>query len=237
MLSLSIQIGYVDSTGTFVPWQGRPVYLKPSDTRITFLNGSVYLPWDENQNGDVGFTDCWKAITNGSGVATFSAVPFTDTEVHRPLDPSGNPIGPPPEWIFINPWAASGITIYRGQLLSTMSLSSPVNVPDDVTQLPENAWSVQQFQVSAQELGGKVQYGTIPFAVDTTEAAANFPVAFSGNPIVWVGQVYDKDGNFSAAGIKQDGSGVPIISPSSATIRIAPGLTSNIDVPYLAVGN
>lgn len=237
MLALSIRIGYVDSGGTFVPWAAKAVYLKPSRTDITFLSDGIYLPWNKNQLGDVGYEDCWKAVTNGMGIATFAEVPFTNTEMHRPLDASGNPIGPEIEWNFINPWASNGVVVYTGKLLSAMVLTPPVNIPDDVTQLAEDAWRVAGAAYVATPLGGKVQQGTVTFAVGVVQNAANFPIAYTSPPTVWVSQVYDKDGNLAAAGVAQDGSGGLLVTNSSATITVPPGLTSIVNIPYLAIGN
>jgi hypothetical protein len=238
MKALTIKIGYVDSAGNFVPWASKPVYLKPSRTDITFLSDGVYLPWNKNQLGDVGFEDCWKAVTNGLGVATFAEVPFTDTEMHRPLDPeSGDPIGPEIEWNFINPWGSNGTIIYSGKLLSTMTLGATVNMPDDVMQLATGAWRVSGAAYVATPLGGKVQQGTITFGVGVTQNSANFPIAYTSPPTVWVGQVYDKDGNLAAAGLAQDGSGALLVTNASATVTVPPGLTSTVNIPYLAIGN
>jgi len=237
MKALTIRIGYVDSAGVFQPWANKAVYLRPVDMNVTYLNGSTYYAWNKNQNGDVGYESFWKAVTSGTGYATFAMVPFTDTEMHRPKDPSGNPIGPPPQWELVNPWAANGPVVYRGQLLSTMTLGATVNVPDELTQLAADAWSVSNFQASAGALGGKVQSLRIPFAVGVEAVAASFPVAFSGPPNVFVSGEYDKDGNFSAPAVKQDGAGEPIVSSSAATIQIAPGMTSTVYINVLAIGN
>ena len=68
--NLTIYIGTVNSSGVRVPLVGAKVYLRPSRTDITYLNGVNYLPWDVNQTSDPGYRDCWVATTNGAGYAT-----------------------------------------------------------------------------------------------------------------------------------------------------------------------
>ena len=169
--NLTIYIGTVNSSGVRVPLVGAKVYLRPSRTDITYLNGVNYLPWDVNQTSDPGYRDCWVATTNGAGYATFQSVPFTDTEMHRPKDPiTGAFIGPAIEWQLINPngpstSGAPSVVVYSGKLLSTMVLLSPVNVPDDVMSLSVDAWRVSQMAYTANPVGGGWQSGSITFGV------------------------------------------------------------------------
>lgn len=239
--TLSIYVGSVDSAGTRKPIVGAKVYLKPSRTDVTFLSTGVYVPWSVNQTSDPGYRDCWVAISNGSGIASFSGVPFTDTEMHRPKDASGNVIGPPIEWLLINPNGASAsgvpsVVVYRGQLLSTMTLPSPVQIPDDVMTLATDAWQLTQQSYTANPVGGGWQSGDLTFAPGITQQSIVFAPSYSAPPRVIVGNAYDKDGNTSNSGVAQDSSGNEMVSTSSATVQIAAGLTSSVRVPYLVMG-
>lgn len=240
--NLTIYIGTVNSSGVRVPLVGAKVYLRPSRTDITYLNGVNYLPWDVNQTSDPGYRDCWVATTNGAGYATFQSVPFTDTEMHRPKDPiTGAFIGPAIEWQLINPngpstSGAPSVVVYSGKLLSTMVLPSPVNVPDDVMSLSVDAWRVSQMAYTANPVGGGWQSGSITFGVGVTQGSITFAPSYLAPPRVLVGNEYDKDGNFSAAGVAQDTSGAELVTLSSATIQVAAGLTSAVNIPYLVMG-
>mgnify|MGYP000131367356 CR=1 FL=1 len=215
----------------------RPVYLTPSRKDGTFLIGGKWLPWDLNVGSDPGYRDCWRATTNGFGYATFTNVPFTDTEMHRPNGPSGSPIGPEIEWNLINPWGSNGTVVYSGKLLSTMVLPTPVNVPDDVIVLATNAWRVSGSSYLAIPIGGKAQFGELTFPVGVTTMVITFIPTYTAPPSVIVGQEYDKDGNHSAAGVAQDNTGARIISTTQATIQIAAGLASDVVIPYLVNGS
>jgi hypothetical protein len=239
--NLTIYIGTVNSSGVRVPLVNAKVYLRPSRTDITYLNGANYLPWDVNQTSDPGYRDCWVATTNGAGFATFQNVPFTDTEMHRPKDQTGAFIGPAIEWQLVNPNGAStsgnpSVVVYAGKLLSTMVLPSPVNVPDDVMSLSVDAWRVTQMAYTANPVGGGWQSGSITFGVGVTQGSITFAPAYLAPPRVLVGNEYDKDGNFSAAAVAQDPSGVEQVTVSSATIQVAAGLTSAVNIPYLVMG-
>jgi hypothetical protein len=235
---LSIRIGFVDSVGVFQPLAvGRPVYLKPSRTDISYLNAGVYLPWELNQTSDAGFQDCRRAVTNGSGIASFVDVPFTDTEMHRPLDPNtGLPVGPEIEWNFINPWGSNGTVVYSGKLLSTMTLPAPVNVPDDLTQLNGDAWRISGAAYLATPIGGSMYAGQLTFPVGVNQLAITFPSPFATPPRVHTSGCYDRDRNFSAPGFAQDGSGLDLVTTANATIQVAGGLTSDVRVPFLVLG-
>jgi hypothetical protein len=233
--NLTIYVGSVSSSGARVPLVGAKVYLRPSRTDITYLNGSSYLPWEVNQNSDPGYRDCWVAVTNGLGYATFQGVPFTDTEIHRPTS------GPVVEWNVINPNGASpsgspSVVVYAGKLLSTMVLPSLVNVPDDLITLSVDAWRITQQAYTANPVGGGWQSGSITFGVGVTQGAITFTPSYLAPPRVLVGNEYDKDGNFSAAGVAQDSSGAELVTLSSATIQVAAGLTSAVNIPYLVMG-
>ena len=233
--NLTIYVGSVNSSGTRVPLVGAKVYLRPSRTDITYLNGSTYLPWEVNQNSDAGYRDCWVAVTNGLGFATFQNVPFTDTEIHHPT------AGPVVEWYVINPNGASpsgnpSVVVYAGKLLSTMVLPSPVNVPDDLITLSVDAWRINQQAYTANPVGGGWQSGSITFGVGVTQGSITFTPSYLAPPRVLVGNEYDKDGNFSAAGVAQDISGAELVTLSSATIQVAAGLTSAVNIPYLVMG-
>lgn len=233
--NLTIYVGSVNSSGTRVPLVGAKVYLRPSRTDITYLNGSTYLPWEVNQNSDTGYRDCWVAVTNGLGFATFQNVPFTDTEIHHPAS------GPVVEWNVINPNGASpsgnpSVVVYAGKLLSTMVLPSPVNVPDDLITLSVDAWRITQQAYTANPIGGGWQSGSITFGVGVTQGSITFTPSYLAPPRVLVGNEYDKDGNFSAAGVAQDTSGAELVTLSSATIQVAAGLTSAVNIPYLVMG-
>ena len=78
--NLTIYVGTVNSTGVRVPLVNAKVYLRPNRTDITYLNGATYLPWEVNQTSDPGYRDCWVAVTNGAGFATFQ------NAVHRHRD-------------------------------------------------------------------------------------------------------------------------------------------------------
>ena len=240
--NLSIYVGSVNSSGSRVPLVGAKVYLRPSRTDITYLNSGSYIPWEVNQNSDAGYRDCWVAVTNGSGIATFQNVPFTDTEMHRPKNPlTGAFIGPEIEWQLINPNGANSagqpsVVIYTGKLLSTMILPSPVSVPDDVMSLSIDAWRVLQAAYMANPVGGGLQIGKLTFAPGVTQQAITFAPSFLAPPNVIVGGSYDKDGNFAAPGVAQDDSGADIVTVSSATIQVAAGLTSSVNVWYFAQG-
>lgn len=233
--NLTIYVGTINSTGVRVPLVNVKVYLRPSRTDITYLNGSSYLPWEVNQNSDPGYRDCWVAVTNGLGYATFQGVPFTDTEIHRPTS------GPVVEWNVINPNGASpsgnpSVVVYAGKLLSTMVLPSPVNVPDDLITLSVDAWRINQQAYTANPVGGGWQSGSITFGVGVTQGSITFTPSYLAPPRVLVGNEYDKDGNFSAAGVAQDTSGAELVTLSSATIQVAAGLTSAVNIPYLVMG-
>lgn len=234
--ALTIKIGYVSDGGVFTPWGARAVYMKPSRTDITLLNAGGYIPWNINQNGDPGYQDCWKAVTNASGVATFAAVPFTDTEMHRPKDPGGAPIGPEIEWNFINPHGSNGTIVYSGKLLSTMTLGATVNVPDDLMQLNTNAWRVSGAAYMASPMGGTMQAGTVTFPAGVTQMAIVFTPNFSTPPRVLLGGCYDKAGNHSMPGFSQDGSGADQITNANALCQVAAGLVSDVRVPFIALG-
>lgn len=233
--NLTIYVGSVSNSGARVPLVGAKVYLRPSRTDITYLNGSSYLPWEVNQNSDPGYRDCWVAVTNGLGYATFQGVPFTDTEIHRPTS------GPVVEWNVINPNGASpsgnpSVVVYAGKLLSTMVLPSPVNVPDDLITLSVDAWRINQQAYTANPVGGGWQSGSITFGVGVTQGSITFTPSYLAPPRVLVGNEYDKDGNFSAAGVAQDTSGAELVTLSSATIQVTAGLTSAVNIPYLVMG-
>ena len=240
--NLTIYVGTINSTGVRVPLVNAKVYLRPNRTDITYLNGATYLPWEVNQTSDPGYRDCWVAVTNGAGFATFQNVPYTDTEMHRPKHPTtGAFIGPEIEWQLINPNGPStsgnaSTVIYPGKLLSTMVLPSPVNVPDDVMSLSVDAWRVLQSAYMANPIGGGVQIGKLTFGVGVTQQSITFAPSYLAPPQVVVGGSYDKDGNFSAPGIAQDAFGTTLVTTSSATIQIAGGLTSSVDVPYFVYG-
>lgn len=235
--ALTIRVGTLDAAGNFVPAAaGTPVYMKPSRQDITYLNGTDWYPWEINKDSDNGFRDCWKAVSNGTGWATFSQVPYTDTEMHRPLDQAGQPIGPEIEWNVINPSGANGTVVYSGKLLSTMGLAATVKVPDDLTQLPADAWRVSGAAYVATPIGGQMYIGNITFPMGVTQMAANFPIPFAAPPRVLVGSCYDKDNNYSSAGFAQDGSGNDLITVSNATIKIAAGLSADVRVPFLVLG-
>jgi len=233
--NLTIYVGSVSNSGARVPLVGAKVYLRPSRTDITYLNGSSYLPWEVNQNSDPGYRDCWVAVTNGLGYATFQGVPFTDTEIHRPTS------GPVVEWNVINPNGASpsgnpSVVVYAGKLLSTMVLPSPVNVPDDLITLSVDAWRINQQAYTANPVGGGWQSGSITFGVGVTQGSITFTPSYLAPPRILVGNEYDKDGNFSAAGVAQDTSGAELVTLSSATIQVTAGLTSAVNIPYLVMG-
>ncbi len=233
--NLTIYVGSVSNSGARVPLVGAKVYLRPSRTDITYLNGSSYLPWEVNQNSDPGYRDCWVAVTNGLGYATFQGVPFTDTEIHRPTS------GPVVEWNVINPNGASpsgnpSVVVYAGKLLSTMVLPSPVNVPDDLITLSVDAWRITQQAYTANPVGGGWQSGSITFGVGVTQGSITFTPSYLAPPRILVGNEYDKDGNFSAAGVAQDTSGAELVTLSSATIQVTAGLTSAVNIPYLVMG-
>jgi len=237
MKALTVRVGSVDSSGTFQPAPaGTPVYLKPSRTDITFLSGAAYVAWGLNQNSEPGFRDCWRAVTNGTGYATFAQVPFTDTEMHRPKDASGNPVGPEIEWNLINPTGPNGVIVYSGKLLSTMTLPATVNVPDDLTQLATDAWRVSGAAYLALNIGGQMFSGTLTFAVGITQLPINFPSPFTSPPRVIPSNSYDKDGNSAAPGIAQDGSGADLVNNNNAMIQIASGLTSAVRIAFLVQG-
>lgn len=236
--NLTIFIGSV-AAGAAAPITpvARPVYLTPSRKDGTFLLGGKWLPWDINVGSDPGYRDCWRAETNGLGYATFTNVPFTDTEMHRPKGPSGSPIGPEIEWNLINPWGSNGTVVYSGKLLSTMVLPTPVSVPDDLITLATDAWRVSGASYLAIPIGGKAQLGELTFPVGVTTMVITFIPTYTAPPAVIVSNEYDKDGNFSAAGLAQDATGARIINTTQATIQVAAGLASDVVVPYLVSGS
>lgn len=232
--NISITIGYDDGTGTWQPLPNKKVYLRPSRTDIFVKRGSSWYPWEGNADNDVGYKDAIQAQTNGSGIATFTDVPFTDTEVQLPLDGSGAEIPPEVEWNVIDPNAQPGLKVYHGPLPSSLG-GTAVTVFDLVTLAPPNSWKIDGTGWSLYPRGNE-QEQTISVASGQEEFTVTFQPAFAAPPRLYVGFCTDDTGALYTAGVKENGSGERLIDTTSATLKLSGKPNSTIYLTVLARG-
>lgn len=232
--NISITIGYDDGTGTWQPLANKKVYLKPSRTDIFVSRGGVWVPWEGHPDNDVGYKDAIQVQTNGSGVATFQDVPYTDTEVQLPLDASGAEIPPQPLWNVIDPNAQGGLKVYSGPLPSALGAAA-VSVYDLCTLPAPNTWSISGAAWMLYPRGTE-QEQTISVSAGVEEATVTFLPAFAVAPRLYIGFCTDDTGALFIAGIKENGSGARLIDGNSATLKLSGKPHSTIYLNVLARG-
>ncbi len=232
--NISITIGYDDGTGTWQPLASKKIYLKPSRTDIFVSRGGVWVPWEGHPDNDVGYKDAIQVTTNGSGVATFQNVPFTDSEVQQPLDASGAEIPPAVVWNVIDPNAQGGLKVYYGPLPAALG-GAAVTVYDLITQAAPNTWGISGAAWMLYPRGTE-QEATISVAPGAEEFTVTFNPAFVGAPRCYVGFCADDTGAIFTAGIKEDGAGARLIDGNSATFKVSGKPNSTIYLTVLARG-
>lgn len=234
-VDITCTVGYLDSTGAFQPLQGKAVYLRPSRSDIHIKRSSTWYPWEGNPDGDAGYKDCVKAVTNGSGIATFANVPFTDTECYRPIDPATAAQGAPPvKWLVIDPNAQSGVKVYSGPLPSTLPNPS-YSTKDLVALASPDTWSLSG-TAWASYPEGRAQVGEVSLSSSSDEATITFSHAFTTLPRMIFGSCADENGSVIAVGVKQDGTGTLLLSTTGCTVKASATPASTIKIWYRAEG-
>jgi len=232
--NITVTLGYDDGSGVWQPHASKKLYLKPSRNDIFVLRGAVWVPWEGHPDNDVGYKDAIQVTTNLSGVATFTDVPYTDSEIQLPLDSAGAEQVPAPVWLIIDPNAQGGTKVYYGPLPS--SLGAAAVTPKDLITLPSpNTWQIQGTVFNLYPQGNE-QMGDVTLAPGAEEAVVNFNPPFTVIPRIFFGTRADKSGAVIVPGIKQDASGVKQLTVNSGTIKASAKPLSSVTFWVLARG-
>lgn len=229
--NLTILLASYDGGGS-PPARSGTLYLRPTRMDALFKFGASWYPWELSplvantvlaQGGFIPGV----AV---AGTVTFQGVPFTDTEVQLPLDPSGTPIGAACEWQILDEQAPGGPRLWQGSLPSSLGTGTS-NLVDLLT-LAGAPWRSIGALIAAEPREDGSFAVAVGFGPGVDEMTVGWPFVLLAPPSsITFGSTTDQSGAVFVAAVKADPvTGAPMLSTTQMTVKLsgAPGSTVTV---------